>query len=55
MSDRLSSVSPMQRFEEFVRAILSVSKADILKAEAAERRKNARKRAAKARKATPSR
>jgi hypothetical protein len=55
MSDFSSNESPMQRFEAFVRAILSVSKADILKAQAAEKRKNARKRAAKARTVTLSR
>jgi hypothetical protein len=50
MKDCSKSASPMQRFEAFVQAILLVSKSDVLKAAAEEKRKNMRKRAAKNRK-----
>jgi hypothetical protein len=50
MKDCSKSTSPMQRFEAFVQAILLVSKSDVLKAAAEEKRKNMRKRAAKNRK-----
>ena len=54
MGNRQSNGSAMQRFEAFVQAILSVPKTDILKAVAVEKRANAQKRAAKARKPKPS-